>query len=71
VHLVGRKHGIRPPRDRLSSGCLGAPVYLIFKRQLKLAQAAQKHWRRLNKHELIVHVVQGKVFTDGVMQNAA
>ena len=37
----------------------------------KLAQAAQKRWRRLNKHELIIHLIEGKVFTDGVLQNAA
>ena len=40
-------------------------------RMFKLAQAAQKRWRRLNKHELIIHLIEGKIFTDGVLQNAA
>ena len=37
----------------------------------KLAQAAEKRWRRLNKPELIIHVVEGRTFTDGVLQHAA
>jgi putative transposase len=37
----------------------------------KLAQAAQKSWRRLNGHHHIVHLLEGKKFIDGIMQDAA
>jgi len=37
----------------------------------KLAQSAERHWRRLNKHELILPVLQGKKFIDGLLQDAA
>jgi len=36
-----------------------------------LAQSAAKRWRRLRSHEMIVHVVEGRTFVDGVMQVAA
>jgi putative transposase len=37
----------------------------------KLAEQAQKHWRRLNKHEYIALVFQGVQFVDGIMAKAA
>ncbi len=37
----------------------------------KLAEQAEKHWRRMNAHELIPLVIRGAVFVDGVMQKAA
>lgn len=37
----------------------------------KLAEQAQKHWRRLNKHEYIALVVQGARFIDGILAKAA
>ena len=37
----------------------------------KLAEQAQKHWRRLNKHEYIALVIQGAKFVDGVLAKAA
>jgi transposase-like protein len=37
----------------------------------KLAEQAEKHWRRLNKHELILFVIQGVRFVDGIMAQAA
>jgi transposase-like protein len=37
----------------------------------KLAEQAEKHWRRLNKHEYIALVVQGAQFVDGVLAKAA
>jgi putative transposase len=37
----------------------------------KLAQAAQKRWRRLNGHEQLDHLLQGRVFVDGELQDAA
>jgi putative transposase len=37
----------------------------------KLAEQAEKHWRRLNKHEYLTLVIQGVQFVDGVMAKAA
>lgn len=37
----------------------------------KLAQAAQKRWRRLNGHEQLLLILQGRTFVDGVLQDAA
>ena len=37
----------------------------------KLAQAAQKRWRRLNGHEQLVLILQGRAFINGVLQEAA
>jgi len=37
----------------------------------KLAQAAQKRWRRLNGHEQLDLLLQGRVFVDGEVQDAA
>jgi putative transposase len=54
-------------RRTKGNGTRKASLTMMF----KLAQAAQKRWRRLNKHELIIHLIEGKVFIDGVLQNAA
>lgn len=54
-------------RRTKGNGTRKASLTMMF----KLAQAAQKRWRRLNKYELILPLIQGKVFTDGVMQDAA
>jgi transposase-like protein len=37
----------------------------------KLAQSAQKRWRRLNRHEQIAHLITGRTFKDGLLQDAA
>jgi len=37
----------------------------------KLAEQAEKHWRRLNKHEYLALVIQGVQFVDGIMARAA
>jgi hypothetical protein len=37
-------------------------------RMFKLAQSASKHWRKLNAPTLILSLLEGKVFTDGVLQ---
>jgi putative transposase len=37
----------------------------------KLAQAAQKRWQRLHGSERLTLVLEGKVFVDGVLQDAA
>lgn len=54
-------------RRTKGNGTRKASLTMMF----KLAQAAQKRWRRLNKHELILPLIQGKVFTDGIVQDAA
>jgi len=54
-------------RRTKGNGTRKASLTMMF----KLAQAAQKRWRRLNKHELIIHILEGKIFTDGILQNAA
>ena len=37
----------------------------------KLAEQAAKHWNRLNKSELIILVIQGVEFVDGIIKKAA
>jgi len=37
----------------------------------KLAQSAEKRWRRLNGHQQIIHLLTGKTFKDGLLQDAA
>jgi len=37
----------------------------------KLAQAAQKKWHRLHSHERLTLLLQGRVFVDGLLQDAA
>jgi putative transposase len=54
-------------RRTKGSGTRKASLTMMF----KLAQAAEKRWHRLNKHELIILLIEGKIFTDGVLQNAA
>jgi putative transposase len=54
-------------RRTKGSGTRKASLTMMF----KLAQAAQKRWRRLNNQELIIHLIQGTIFTDGIMQHAA
>jgi transposase-like protein len=54
-------------RRTKGSGNRRASLAMMF----KLAQAAQKSWRRLNGHHHIVHLLEGKKFIDGIMQDAA
>jgi transposase-like protein len=54
-------------RRTKGSGSRRASLAMMF----KLAQAAQKRWRRLNGHAHIIHLLEGKSFIDGVMQDAA
>jgi transposase-like protein len=37
----------------------------------KLVESAQKRWRRLNGHQQILPLLQGKKFVDGILQDAA
>ncbi len=54
-------------RRTKGSGSRRASLAMMF----KLAQAAQKRWRRLNGHTHIAHLIEGKTFIDGIMQDAA
>jgi transposase-like protein len=56
-------------RHRRTKGCgtRRASLTMMF----KLAQSAQKRWRRLNGHQHIMHLLEGKKFIDGIMQDAA
>ena len=37
----------------------------------KLAQSAERHWRRLNGHELLEHVIRNVRFKDGAIEKVA
>jgi putative transposase len=56
-------------RTARTKGCGSrtATLTMVF----KLAKRAEKHWLRLSKHNLIIKVVEGVKFIDGIMQNAA
>lgn len=54
-------------RRTKGSGTRRTSLAMMF----KLAQAAQKRWKRLNGHQQIHHLLEGKTFVDGVLQEAA
>ena len=54
-------------RRTKGSGSRRASLTMMF----KLAQAAQKKWRRLNGYEKIILLLEGKKFVNGTMQDAA
>lgn len=54
-------------RRTKGNGTRKASLTMMF----KLAQSAEKHWRRLNGHQQIVLLLEGRVFTDGILQRAA
>jgi len=54
-------------RRTKGSGTRRTSLAMMF----KLGQSAEKRWRRLNGHEQIVHLLAGKKFIDGVLQDAA
>ena len=54
-------------RRTKGNGTRRASLAMMF----KLAHTAQKRWRRLNGHEHITHLIEGRKFVDGVMQDAA
>ena len=56
-------------RHRRTKGCGTRKASLAM--MFKLAQAAQKSWRRLNGHEYIPLLFQGKTFVNGLLQDAA
>lgn len=54
-------------RRTKGNGTRRASLTMMF----KLAQSAQKRWRRLNGHALIIPLLEGKRFRDGLLQDAA
>ena len=54
-------------RKTKGSGSRRTSLAMMF----KLAQSAEKRWRRLNGHKQISYLIQGRVFKDGIMQEAA
>lgn len=54
-------------RRTKGSGSRRTSLAMMF----KLGMHAEKRWRRLNGHEQIVHLLQGKKFVNGIMQEAA
>lgn len=55
-------------RTRRTKGCGSrmATLTMVF----KLATEAEKHWRKLNNHDLIFKLLQGSVFIDGILKAA-
>ena len=51
-------------RRTKGSGTRRTSLAMMF----KLAQSASKKWRRLNCHEKIAFVIEGRSFKDGIMQ---
>ncbi len=56
-------------RTKRTKGCGSrtATLTMVF----KLTDQAEKHWRRLNKPKLVLKVIEGVKFVDGVMEEAA
>ena len=54
-------------RRTKGSGTRRASLAMMF----KLAQSAEKKWRRLNGYQQIIPLIQGIKFVDGIMQDAA
>jgi transposase-like protein len=54
-------------RRTKGSGTRRTSLAMMF----KLGQSAEKRWRRLNGHEQIVHLLAGRKFIDGILQDAA
>jgi putative transposase len=54
-------------RRTKGNGTRRASLTMMF----KLAHSAQKRWRRLNGHALMLPLLEGKPFRDGLLQDAA
>ncbi|MBA4038475.1 MAG: IS256 family transposase [Bradyrhizobium sp.] len=54
-------------RKTKGSGTRRTSLAMMF----KLAQSAANKWRRLSSHEKVTLVLQGRVFNDGILQDAA
>jgi len=56
-------------RTKRTKGCGSRTAILMM--VFKLAESAQKRWQRIHSFKLIPLVLQGKVFEDGVLKEAA
>ncbi len=56
-------------RTKRTKGCGSRTATLMM--VYKLAEQAEKHWRRLNAHQLILTLIEGGKFVDGELQKAA
>ena len=56
-------------RHRRTKGCGTRRASLTM--MSKLAKSAEKRWRRLNGHERIISLLEGKKFVNGELQDAA
>ena len=56
-------------RTSRTKGCgsRNATLTMVY----KLALMAQSHWRRLNKPEFVLHIMEGRTFVDGILKDAA
>ena len=63
---VGALVRLRTVRTK-GSGSRTACLTMVF----KLAQCAEKHWRRLNGQALLPEVIRGVKFVDGIKEIAA
>lgn len=54
-------------RRTKGNGSRNACLAMVF----KLAESAQRHWRRLNGHDLLEHVIRNVPFVDGAMKMVA
>jgi len=56
-------------RTKRTKGCgsRSATLTMVY----KLVEQAEKHWQRLHKYKLILKVIEGVEFNDGVMEKAA
>ncbi|QDU91355.1 hypothetical protein Pla175_47770 [Pirellulimonas nuda] len=54
-------------RKTKGSGTRRTSLAMMF----KLAQSAARKWRRLSSHDKITLVIEGRIFKDGIVQDAA
>lgn len=55
-------------RTKRTKGCGSRTATLTM--VYKLVEQAEKHWRKLNAHALILKLIEGATFTDGVLDCA-
>lgn len=60
---------VPPGRHRRTKGSGSRRTSLAM--MFKLGQSAEKRWRRLNGHQQISLLLEGKKFVDGIQQDAA
>ena len=56
-------------RTKRTKGCGSRTATLTM--VYKLVEQAEKHWRKLNAHKLILKLIEGATFTDGILDKAA